>query len=141
MTPLNLSTSGGRRGARLLAFGLIGAALLVAGALLAWQLTPREDPTVVKLPSAYPFRCTACGHRWSADRDNVTQYFGGGLPTTLQRVDCPSCRKNAAYLMARCPQSSCGKHYIHPHLLRPQAKRPKEDICPHCGKDALKWRR
>jgi len=141
MTPLDLSTAGGRRGAKQwVAIALIGAALILAVALIALYLVPREDPTVVKLPTEYPFRCTQCSHEWSADQAGVTRYFRGGLPTTLSPVDCPSCgRKGAAYMMARCPW--CQKHYIHPHLLKAQAGRPKEDICPHCGKDVLKWRR
>jgi hypothetical protein len=122
------------------AIALVAAALLVAIGLAAWQLAPREDPTVVKLPTEYPFRCTECGHEWSADRNSVTGYFGGGLPSQLRPVDCPSCgRKNAAFLMARCPW--CGKYHIHAHALKRGADRPKEDICPHCGKDTMKWRR
>ena len=140
MTPLDLSTSAGGGGKKLLAIALIGAALLVAGMLAVRQWVPRDDPTVVQMPSEYHFRCTRCDHRWTADRSNVTDYFGGGLPTTLRPVTCPSCgAQEAAYLMVRCPW--CGKHHVPEYLLKGAGGRPKQDICPHCRKDTMKWHR
>ena len=141
MTPLDLPTSRTTRGPKRWAvIALLAGVLVVAVVSIAWQLTPGEDPTVVKMPDAYHFRCPRCEHRWSADFAEVTRYFGGGQPTALSPVDCPSCgEKKAAFLMARCPW--CGKHYIHRHLLEPTSGRPGTDICPHCKKDTMKWRK
>lgn len=103
-------------------------------------LTSKDDRTVVKLPSEYHFRCGECDHHWSTDKATVTRHFGGGQPTTLAPVDCPSCGGHrTAFMKAKCLW--CGEHYVHSHLLRPTEGRPTKDICPHCGKDALTWRK
>ena len=114
--------------------------LILATVSVAWQLTADDDATIVRLPSEYHFACTKCGHQWSTDKANVTTHFGGGQPTTLSPVDCPSCNKpDAAYMKAKCLW--CNKHYVHAHLLNPTGQRPTKDICPHCNKDVMTWRK
>ncbi len=114
------------------------AALAAAGSLWVWRRHATPDPREVNIPRDYHFRCSGCDHRWTTGRQTVTEAFGGGMPTTLRPVNCTSCRKNVAYLMARCPW--CRKHYIHAHLLTASAAQPTTDICPHCRKDTLTWR-
>ena len=114
------------------------ASLAAAASLWSWHRHAAPDPREVNIPSNYHFRCTACDHRWTTGREAVTEAFGGGMPTTLRPVNCTSCGKNVAYLMARCPW--CRKHYVHPHLLAGTPAKPTTDICPHCRKDTLTWR-
>ena len=121
------------------ATGLVAGALVLAG-VLVWQgAAPDEDATVVRVPSEYRFRCLACDHSWMADRAGVPAFFGGGLPTTLSPVTCPACKGRRAYMQAGCP--FCGKHYVHKHLREPSPGKVKTDLCPHCGKDTLTWRK
>lgn len=138
---MGLSLSGGGGGGKLRWWwvGVIALVLVVSVAAIAWQLAPREDPTVVKVPDEYHFRCTRCGRAWTTDARGAIEVFGG-QPTTMRPANCPHCgEKRCAYLLARCPW--CGGHYIHPHLLTDPDKRPSSESCPHCGKDTMKWRK
>ena len=115
-----------------------GVALAAAASLWAWRRPTTEERRQAVIPNDYHFRCPQCDHRWTDGRDTVSRTFGGGPPTTLTPVNCTSCRKKVAYLMARCPW--CEDHYVHPHLLAGNGKKPTTDICPHCRKDTLTWR-
>ena len=141
MKPLDLSTSrSATTGGPWWMIAAIAAVLGIAVVSVAWQLMSDDDATVVRLPSEYHFACGECGHQWSTDKAAVTGHFGGGQPTTLVPVDCPSCSGDrTAYMKAKCPW--CAKHYVHAHLLKPTGQRPTKDVCRHCKKDALAWRK
>jgi len=126
------------RGLTVLA-GVLAAAAVVMAAVGMFGDAVGEDPTVVKLPEKFHFRCTACDHSWTSPQADTPKHFGGGLPTTLRPVVCPKCGKRTAYMLAQCP--FCKKHYIHKHLLDGSTGRAGKDICPHCGKDTFTWKR
>jgi len=113
-------------------------ALAAAASIWTWRWNTTADRRDEIIPRDYHFRCPKCDHRWTDGRETVTRAFGGGMPTTLTPVNCTSCRKKVAYLMARCPW--CREHYVHPHLLTGRPGQPTTDICPHCRKDTLTWR-
>jgi len=89
-------------------------------------------------PTNFPFICTACKAEWATDAAGAKALFGG-LPVYNARVVCPKCGQKQAFLAAVCPY--CHKSYVAEFYQAGGHGNPGSDLCPHCGKDILKWRR
>ena len=111
---------------------LIGLSAALAGAR-------GPGPTEVQAATNFHFMCTACKAEWVTDAEGAKATFGG-LPNYAVRVACRQCGQKQAFLAAICPY--CHKPYVSTiHQTGAGYASLRSDICPHCGKDILKWRR
>ena len=116
--------------------GMLVGIIVLAVVVIIYQ--PWTRPSAIPgAPTEFRFRCTGCGHEWSADYNEMLSYYGGALPVEgSPMVDCPKCgEKKVAFRMIQCP--ACRKFSPPQDIRRANGK----FICPHCGIDIHEWYR
>lgn len=113
----------------------------------------REKPYEQKLAETYDFQCMACSHEWTAPVKEADAWYPGGMANDVKLVPCADCSKRKALLKRQClwckesyipsaealaSQTGIGLFAPDAGAYRPAKERVPE-LCPHCGKDVLKW--
>lgn len=118
---------------------VLGLALLVMAVWWTYHAQQSRDQRItVTAPDSFDFQCASCDHVWTSDTLTAASYYRGGFPSETMPIACTSCEKRQAFLVTKCPY--CHEGWL-PAYVVDHTKTPNQLICPHCGKDSLKWRR